>query len=883
MVLLGCSGNQTEHIAKDEPVRSVKLLADNWQFMLSDTLPEGVLSPGVNADDWQSVSVPHSWNRVGYYQNSDSDHLHTPDNINTTMGAGYYRLSFTLDKASAGLQHWLEFDAASRTAEVWLNGVRLGEHRGGFNRFRFNATAAINENQANLLVVKVDNSKPTATSTTFDTLPIAGDFFVHGGLYRPVRLVSTPDVHVAMDDFGGPGVYATTTLTPAGTAEVNVNTLISSLAETPQQVLLTTRLVDAAGNVAAQQQIPLSLQPAKRTEQSITLAIPSPHLWHGVSDPYLYKLEAVLTDSEGNWLDTVSQPYGLRTIGVDADKGFILNGKPLTLKGVAYHQDREGRGWAVSPEDIAEDVKLLVDMGANTIRLAHYPHGQPVHKLANEQGIILWDEIPLVSVWRYAEEYEAANQALLENAQLQLTEMIKQNFNHPSVAVWGIANEVDFGAVLPAFLGSPPDSEPDPTPVLTVLDKQVAELDPSRYSTLANCCEANARWPADKVPKTTGLSQTTGLNRYYGWYYGKPQDLDEHLDTLHGLYPQQPISVSEYGAGGATSMHSDNVFGGPVAATGRHQPEEYMSYVHEANWAILASKPYLWATWIWNAFDFATTTRVEGDSIDINTKGVITYDRAINKDSYYFYQANWSDKPMVHITSKRYVERAYQVTAVKVYSNLTEVELLVNGESQGVQSNCIMATCEWPDVRLTGGENTIIARGVGDREGVSDTANWRLNAPQVNAYHIDTGAIMASDTAPAQYGSDAFFSGGSAKSLDKPGGWGRPPKPADIKDVSDQPMATTYRSGEFSYALPLDEGKYKVSLLVVAQAQAAEFMVTANNAKPVAIKTPAGSEDAGYASQRVEFDVEVTNGRLQLAFTPGSGPAAVSAISVTPL
>lgn len=884
VMLVACSesANDVARLEHTAEARQITPLNTGWHFTLSEATPEGLLDGTFQPDTWQPVTVPHSWNRVGYYQHADDSSRHSPETVNTTMGTGYYHLTFSIPTGVSQPEHWLEFDAASRTAEVWLNGQRLGEHRGGFTRFRFNATDAIYTDKSNTLVVKVDNSKPTATSSTYDTLPIAGDFFVHGGLYREVRLVSVANTHIALDDFGGAGVYASTSMASDGAASITVTTLISQQGEQGADIIMVARLTDDNGEVAAKAEQTLSLEANSRSERHLTLKVVEPKLWQGMDNPYLYRLEVVLTDARGKLLDSVSQQYGLRTFAVDPNKGFILNGKPLRLKGVAYHQDREGRGWAVSRSDIAEDIQLLTEMGANTVRLAHYPHGQPVHELANELGLILWDEIPLVSVWRYAEEYEKANQALIDNAQLQLTEMIKQNYNHPSVAVWGIANEVDFGAVLPAFLGSPPDSEPDPTPILTLLDDQVAKLDPNRYSVLANCCEANTRWPADKVPETTGLSQTTGLNRYYGWYYGQPQDLDKHLDTLHALYPEQPLSVSEYGAGGATTLHTDDVLGGPVAATGRHQPEEYMSYVHEVNWSILASKPYLWATWIWNGFDFATTTRVEGDSIDINTKGLITYDRNIKKDSYYFYQANWSEQSMVHITSKRYADRAYQVTPVKVYSNLPEVELLVNNQSQGVQSGCVMNTCQWPNVKLAAGVNQIVARGTGDTSQVSDSSEWHLNPQQVNTYFIDSGALMAADSAPAQFGSDAFFSGGSAAILDKPGGWGRPAQPADIHGTTDRNVATTYRSGEFSYGLSVADGVYHVQLWVVAQSRALDFEVSGNQQKPVAVRMAAGDDTKGYTAEVIDLVTEVTDGRLELWFTPKGSPAAVSAIIVVP-
>lgn len=880
LLISGCSTPSQQQSSVTQSRDSLQL-KDNWLFLQTDSLPESIHQPQFSAEKWQTVSVPHSWNRVGYYQN-EFPHLHTEANVNMTMGVGIYRTEFSVADETAGKQFWLEFDAVSRTAEVWLNGQYLGEHRGGFNRFRFDATPYVSPDKSNVLVVKVDNSKPTAESSTADTLPISGDFFVHGGIYRPVRLITTADVHLDMQDYGGPGVYATTTLGD-NQATVTVTSRVSNSTENEQTVTINAQLIDGDSGTVAQSEQQLSISGSETGERIQQLTVTNPELWQGMENPHLYTLRVQVIDTNGTVLDQLDQQYGLREITVTADKGVLLNGKPLRLQGVAYHQDREGRGWAVSEEDIAEDINMLVEMGANTIRLAHYPHGQPVHEIANETGLILWDEIPLVTVWRYGEQHEDVNQALLENASLQLEEMIKQNFNHPSVAVWGIANEVDFGAVIPAFLGSPSDSEPDPTPVLTMLHEQTKALDPERYSTLANCCEANKRWANAKVPATTDIADTVGLNRYYGWYYGKPTDLDEHLDTIKSMYPQQPISVSEYGAGGALSMHTDNVLGGPVASTGKHQPEEYMSYVHEENWQIMAAKPYLWATWIWNAFDFATTTRREGDSIDINTKGLISYDREIKKDSYYFYQANWREEPVVHITSRRYIDRAYQQTPVKVYSNLGATELVVNGKSAGVLQDCPQSVCVFEDVALQQGSNTIVAKDANGGD-ASDSVTWQLAESQVNAYYIDAGAIMAAKTTQHQYGSDAFFSGGSAKTLDKASGWGRPPVKAQISQTDDRDLAATYRAGEFSYTLPLANGRYRVSLMFVAPVDIEDTVFTvSSNGKPLMEKSFTATKEDAFSADISTAEADVTDGQLQLSFVPQQGEAFVSAVVVTPL
>ncbi len=857
-------------------------LATGWKFVFETKATQ----PPLDGEAWQEVAVPHSWNRVGYYNNTLVNHLHEPDNIDKREGIGWYQLTFPTPAHTENKRVWLEFDAASRTAEVWLNGVRLGEHRGGFTRFRFDATEAMNTAKPNTLLVKTDNTKPTATSSTGDVLPVAGDFFVHGGIYRPVRLVITDPVHIDMQDFGGPGVYARTTQLDKDRAEITVRSRVSNNNTQDQQVELSTALIDANGNTVAKQQRVLTLTPAQVTESTQVLTVTQPNLWQGVHNPYLYTLQTEVRSTDARLLDKITQPFGLRKIQIDPQLGFILNGEVYPLHGVAYHQDREGKGWAVSAADVAEDVQIMRDMGANTIRLAHYPHGQPVHELANRYGLILWDEIPLVTVWTYGSDHEKQNQALAANAKLQLREMIRQNFNNPSVAAWGIANEVDFGAVVPAFIGATAGNVPSPMPLLRELAAITKAEDSDRYSTLANCCEAVPSMAHADVPITAPAAEVSGLNRYFGWYYGEPEDLGPHLDKLHQTRPQQPMSVSEYGAGGAISLHTDNPLGGPVDSRGHDQPEGYMAYVHEVNWQQLAARPYLWATWIWNSFDFATTVRREGDAIDINTKGLVTYDRKIKKDPYFFYQANWNQSPTVHIAGRRYRDRAYPMTAVRVYSNAPITELVVNGNSYGRLSNCPDKTCVWQNVALQSGANKIEARGRFAKAEQVDTIEWQLAPELARSYHIDSGALIAAHSTDAVFGSDHFFKGGSAKSADTPGNWGKPAVLATIAGTKDRVLMTTYREGDFSYRLPVKNGAYQVTLMFMEPSKAAGerlFDVQANT-QPLLKSFDIAREAGGIQTAITRtFTLNVMDGQITLAFKPVLGDALVSAIMIDPV
>lgn len=867
-------------------VRDVVLLDDGWRFYFGE-VNDQVVSNEFDDSSWERVQVPHSWNRVGYYNNDLVDKIHTPENIDKRQGVGWYRLEFPAPNQANDGRIWLEFDAASRTAEVWLNGTRLGEHRSGFSRFRLDATDSVSLEGDNILVVKVDNTKPSAESSTADTLPIAGDFFVHGGLYRPVRMVVTDPVHIDMRDFGGPGVYATTSKIEKDRAVINVRSRVRNDGDQYQKISLKTTLIDSDGNVVAKDKKDVALDSLNDLEVNQVLNVDNPVLWEGMKHPYLYTLRVELWSQNSTVLDRVDQQYGIRLMEFDPERGFVLNGEPYRLRGVAYHQDREGKGWAVSSDDIEEDVAMMMEMGANTIRLAHYPHGQPVHEIANQHGLILWSEIPLVSLWEYGKEHEEANEALVANAKLQLKEMIRQNYNHPSVVVWGTANEVDFGDLLPLFLGDPDGEVPDPMPLLKELDALAGKEDSSRPTALATCCEARDDLKDIDTPVTAVAAELSGANLYFGWYYGEVEDLDSHLDKLRELRPNQPLSVSEYGAGGAVSLHTDNPLGGPVDSRGNDQPEGFFSYIHEESWSILESKPYLWGSWIWNSFDFATTIREEGDAIDINTKGLITYDRKIKKDAFFFYKANWSESPTVHVAGRRYVDRAYPLTDVRVYSNASRTELVVNGQPVGKKSECSMNTCVWSDVWLKGGSNKIVARGEFQSGLEVDQIEWSLESALVQSYRIDSGSLIASPSASVKFGSDNFFVGGAADSVDKPGGWGEPAQMASISSETDRDLLATFRKGEFSYQLLLENGEYNVKLFFIepeAAPDERQFDVLLNGEIMLDRFDIAGVAEGEVLTEVVRtFSVTVTDDVLDIEFKPVKGDALVSAIIVSPL
>jgi beta-galactosidase len=509
----------------------------------------------------------------------------------------------------------------------------------------------------------------------------------------------------------------------------------------------------------------MSASPGQPAIINDTLHVERPRLWQGMSDPYLYKVVMTVRSRDGLLLDEVVQPLGLRSLHFDSDKGLFLNGEHLFLKGVSMHQDRPVKGWAISQADQAEDFDLLRDLGGNAVRLAHYQHDQYSYELADALGVVVWAEIPLVN--KVSFDGSSANPLLAANARQQLTELIRQNYNHPSIAVWSIGNETDLTAT----------SIKGPS-ILTALFKSLNALakaeDPSRFTTYADCCEAaitppNSRDAPSIAPRdaVVGITDTVGYNRYFGWYTGRFDDFGPMLDEAHSRHPSLPIAVSEYGAGGALTQHTDDAAGGPINPHGRPHPEELQNLYHEASWNALRDRGYLWAVYIWNMFDFSSDSRREGDLTDINEKGLVSYDRRTRKDAFYFYRANWSNQPTLQLVGRRYIDRAYGVVDVKAYSNAAQARLRLNGRDQGV-APCTGGICLWHSVHLISGTNDL--RATADMAGtaLTDSMRWTFSG-SLASVRIKAGDISGYATKAGQrYGSDSYFGGGVAGSINPP-------------------------------------------------------------------------------------------------------------------
>jgi beta-galactosidase len=654
----------------------VDVILDNgWRFLRQDT----PAAQTTNFDDstWATVNLPHTWNNLDGQSGSG----------NYYRGIGWYRTHYTVDKAFAGRRLFLKFDGAFLVTDVYVNGNSLGEHQGGFAAFVFDATPYLKIGEDNIIAVKVNNAINT------NIPPLSADFTFFGGLYRDVHLLVTDPVQISPLDYGSQGVYLKTTEVSADSANLQVTTVLSNSVQSEQAVTLRAVVTDAATNIVTVLTKRVILPSASASNVVMDRRIIRPHLWDGLADPYLYRVFVEVSGRNG-MADLVSQPLGFRFFHVDPDKGFFLNGHYLDLHGVSMHQDWISHGWAIGNAERQTNFTLLKEIGATAIRLSHYEHDDETYQLADQDGIVVWSEIPLVNRITDSSEFYA-------NARQQLTELIRQRYNHPSVICWGIFNEVTL--------------KPGPKPVKLArqLAALVAQEDPTRPSASA----ANSR---DDEP-SSWCAELNAFNKYFGWYNDTREDFASWLDKIHAKYPTRRIGITEYGAGGSINQHSEDPVTEP-RQSGHYHPEEYQNLFHETYWQALKARPFIWCKFVWNMFDFAVGGRNEGDTPGRNDKGLVTYDRQVRKDAFYFYKANWTTNPMVYITGHTFPHRMTNDITAKVYANCDSVELFVNGQSQGsaVSTNYIFT---WP-VKLAGGTNIVQAVGSKGKVKVSDSLVW---------------------------------------------------------------------------------------------------------------------------------------------------------------
>ena len=566
--------------------------------------------------DWNWVNLPHRWNAIDG-MDGGNDYF---------RGKGWYAKSmYKMDMPEAD-QYYLEFRGANSSADLYVNGKHLAHHDGGYSTWRVNVTDALQHE--NLFVVVVDNS-PNET-----VYPQVADFTFYGGLYRDVNLICVTESHFELDHFGTPGLKVTPAI-EGKDAKVEIECWVTNFKA--GQTLRYT-VCDKEGNVAAS---------AETSETKVVLDIADVHLWNGRKDPYLYTAKVELVGEEV--LDTVSTRFGCRTFKVDPERGFILNGEEYPLRGVSRHQDRWGFGNALLPEHHEEDIELICEVGATTIRLAHYQHDQYFYDLCDEKGLVIWAEIPYIS------RHMPGGRA---NTVSQMTELITQNYNHASIVCWGLSNEITISGESDDLLENH-----------RILNDLCHSMDKTRPTTIAAVSPCSIDSPYLQIP------DLVSYNHYFGWYGGETDMNGPWFDNFHAKHPNIPIGCSEYGCE-ALNWHTSNPMQGDYT-------EEYQAYYHEELIRQFFTRKYMWATHVWNMFDFGADSRNEGGENGQNHKGLMTIDRKYKKDAFYAYKAWLNPEPMIHLCGKRYVDRVEDVTKVTVYSNLPEVELFANGVSLG--------------------------------------------------------------------------------------------------------------------------------------------------------------------------------------------------------
>lgn len=650
--------------------RVVTNIDQGWKFALVDN---GAAGP------WQVVNLPHSWNTE---DTLDGDNKYR-------MGVGLYQKEIELTP-SADRRYFLRFEGANIKSWVRVNGKEAGAHRGGYTAFAYEITGLIQPGQ-NLIEVKVDNS--------FDReiMPLFCDYNFYGGIYRSVHLISTAKDCIAVTDFAGPGVY----LTPKSVSEERAELTFMARVSTKSAAGLAVRwtLMDANGAQVKTAEA-TTMATGEWLEARAALSLDHPHLWNGVADPYLYRVRAELV-SGGQVVDAVEQPLGLRFYHADAEKGFFLNGKSYQLHGVNRHQDREGKANAISDADQEEDFALMREMGVTAVRLAHYPQAGRAYSICDRRGIAVWAELPFIGRLGDKTGVFLDSKNFRDNLKQQLVELIRQNYNHPAILFWGLFNEL-----------SPPG---DPVPLLQELNALAHQEDPKRLTTVATMLEGDM----------DNVTDLTCWNQYWGWYYGWVQNFAAWADAQHQNHPERKLCMSEYGAGASVHQHSELNYNVPTA--GPWHPENYQAYVHENLYPMMDQRPYFFATFLWNMFDFGVVKRDEGDRPNLNDKGMITFDRKTRKDAFYFYKANWNPEPMIHITNQRFTNRKSPLIEIKVYCNSGPVSLTVNGikvnmKSQGYSIYTAPAL-------LKPGKNQVIATTkAADGRALTDTAVWNFLA-----------------------------------------------------------------------------------------------------------------------------------------------------------
>lgn len=636
--------------------RHDQLLNDNWQFRFGHQVEKGSAV---------RVDLPHTWNA--------QDAL--SGRTDYKRGLGHYERRLFVPADWKGQRLYLRFEGANSIADLFVNGRHAGQHRGGYGAFVFEITDFVNYGKANTLRVSVNNAE------TLELMPLVGDFNFYGGLYRDVHLVRTGPTCISLLDHGSSGIRLVQDSVSKDYAAIRALVALSNGSDTATQAEVLLRLLDGDREVAAQR-LTLTLPPDSSVEGSLPVSLRRPHLWDGRRDPFRYRAEVSLW-RDGREVDRVEQPLGLRYYHIDPERGFFLNGRHLPLRGVCRHQDRSEVGNALRREHHDEDAAIMAEMGANAVRLAHYPQAEYFYDLMDRYGFIVWAEIPFVGPGGYSDEGFVNLPAFRQNGREQLVELIRQHYNHPSIVVWGLFNELSMRG-------------DDPVPYIKELNDLAHREDPTRLTVAASNTDGALNFVTDAM----------AWNRYDGWYGGTPAGLGQWLDHMHTTHPDLRIAISEYGAGASLYHQQDTLV--KTVATSFWHPENWQTHYHMANWREISARPFVWGSFIWNLFDFGAAHRHEGDRVGINDKGLVSFDRRTRKDAFYFYKANWNKEvPLLYLAERRCTRRTRPVQTFMAFTNQPEAELFVNGTSCGHAKTDSLGTVRWNGVRLRPGQNEI--------------------------------------------------------------------------------------------------------------------------------------------------------------------------------
>lgn len=672
-------------ICKTE-AREVTPFNNGWEFKKGPFPTDAMQTAARWNADWEQVNVPHTWN---------ADDMQKKTN-NFYAGVAYYRKHYVFPESLEGKRLFLRFEGVGACAEVYVNGYLVGTHKGAYSAFVCEIGSQVRLGEENEIVVKADNAARP------DVIPVNHALFgVYGGIYRPVWLIVTEPCNIVVNDCASPGVYITQKNVSKQSADVSVRVKLDNATLAPAALELENAIYTREGKLVKVHRQSFELTPQGVQNYVSDFKISHPHLWQGREDPYLYKVVSRLKQ-DGQVIDEVIQPLGLRKYEAVAGKGFFLNGKKYPMYGVTRHQDWWGMGSALTNREHDFDLEQIMEVGATTVRFAHYQQSDYIYSRCDTLGLIIWAEIPFVNRVTGQE---------WDNVHQQMRELIRQSFNHPSIYVWGIHNEVYH-----------------PHGYTAALTQSVHDLckleDPDRYTVAVNGY-GHAEHPVN------GNTDIQGMNRYFGWYEKKIQDIKPWIEKMEKEYPWQRLMLTEYGAD-ANIEHQTELLGDALNWGSDFYPETFQTKTHEYQWGVISQHPYILASYLWNMFDFAVPQWKRGGVDARNMKGLITFDRKIRKDAFYWYKANWSKEPVLYLTQRRNTERERRETSVTVYSNLGTPRVFLNGrELDGVRKGYTDVHYIFDQVTLAEGRNVLRAVIVSDGKEYTDEIVWNYNGEHV--------------------------------------------------------------------------------------------------------------------------------------------------------